>query len=40
MLNLNNLNNENVCEFEAGVKQFTELQILTQQKCMLTEMHL
>ena len=27
-------------EFEAGVKRFSELQILTQQKCMLAEMHL
>ena len=35
ILNLNMLNNENVCEFEAGVKRFCELQILTQHRCML-----
>ena len=29
------LNNKNICEFEAGVKQFNELQILTQHKCMM-----
>ena len=29
------LNNKNICEFEAGVKQFSELQILTQHRCMM-----
>ena len=35
ILNLNMLNNENVCEFQAGVEQFSELQILTQHRCMM-----
>ena len=34
-LDLNMLNNENVCEFEAGVKQFSNPQILTQHRCMM-----
>ena len=40
ILNLNILKNENICELEAGVKQFSKLQILTQQICMLAQMHL
>ena len=35
ILNLNMLNNENVCEFEAGAEQFSELQILNQHRCMM-----
>ena len=33
------LNNKNVCEFEAGVKQFSELQILTQHRCMMVALN-
>ena len=40
ILNLNILKNENICELEAGVNRFSKLQILTQQICMLAQMHL